>query len=73
MKINVWVPLGTDVLTALTFGRSDAQILISVEVYMLHLCAFGTTQCYILAKSNRTAIVLKKIPPARQAFHSKKT
>ena len=52
MKIESWVPLGMDVLTALTFGRSDAQILISVEVYMLHLCAFGTTQCYILAKSN---------------------
>ena len=51
VKIDVWVPLGMDVLIALTFGRSDAQILISVEVYMLHLCAFRTTQCYILAKS----------------------
>ena len=52
MKIDVWVPLGMDVLTALTFGRSDAQVLISVAVYMLNLCAFRTTQCYILAKSN---------------------
>ena len=33
MKIDMWVPLGMDILTALRFGRSDAQILISVAVY----------------------------------------
>ena len=29
MKIAVWVALGMDVLSTLTFGRSDAQVLIS--------------------------------------------
>ena len=28
MNIDVWVPLGMDVLSTLTFGRSDARILI---------------------------------------------
>ena len=40
MKIAVWVPLDMDVLTTLTFGRSDAQVLISGAFYVVFLCVF---------------------------------
>ena len=51
MKIDVWVTLGMVVLSTLTFGRSDARILISVEVYMLYPCAFRSSRKWILTKS----------------------
>ncbi len=35
MKIAVWVALGMDVLSTLTFGRSDAQVLISGAFYVV--------------------------------------
>ena len=38
MKIAVWVPLAMDVLSTLTFGRSDAQGLISGAFCVVFVC-----------------------------------
>ena len=71
MKIAVWVPLGMDVPSTLTFGRSDAQVLISGAFCVVFVCHFmcvsflgdRSSQCCIIAHS----IQLKKKPPGKPA------
>ena len=56
----MWVLLDMDVLTTITFGRSDALKLISVVFYVLLRCAllFRSSQRYIFYQS--TAALPKK-------------
>ena len=71
MKIAVWVPLGMDVLSTLTFGRSDAQVLISgafcVQFYVRFEEIEASSQCCIIAHSIQATIQLKNKPPGKPA------
>jgi len=71
MKIAVWVPLGMDVLSTLTFGRSDAQVLISrafcVQFYVRFEEIEASSQWYIIAHSIQATIQLKNKPPGKPA------
>ena len=64
MKIAAWVPLGMDVLSTLTFGRSDALILISVEFYVLFMCE---RLFRVISSTNLQLPSPKKIPPGKPA------
>ena len=67
MKIAVWVPLGMDVQSTLTFGRSDAQVLISgafcVQFYVRFEEIEASSQCCIIAHKIQATIQLKKKTP----------
>ena len=70
MKIAVWVPLGMDVQSTLTFGRSDAQVLISgafcVQFYVRFEEKEASSQWCIITHSIQATIQLKINPPANQ-------
>ena len=74
MKIAVWVPLGMDVPSTLTFGRSDARVLILRAFYAVFCMKFyvrfeemeASSQCFILPVNPSNHLIKKRNPPANQ-------
>ena len=76
MKIAVWVPLGMDVPSTLTFGRSDARVLILGAFYAGFCMKFyvrfeemeASSQCFILPVNPSNHLIKKETPRQTSAL-----